>query len=279
MTKTELLAVLTRLDLRPSRKLGQNFLVDPNLAAYIAREGLGDEQGNVIEIGPGTGSLTRHLLDAGNTVTAVEYDVRLAEYLQETFADNDAIRVVQADATRVNFAELVGDAPWRCISNLPYSVGSPVLGRLLELPNPPRRLTILIQKEMAERLTANPGTKIYGSLSVRVQLQYEARLARVVPPSVFWPQPEVDSAVTTLRLREDRLSPTEYRELAKLVNAGFGQRRKKLLRVLSSQFPNRDFATAFEKLGLSPDVRPERLTPGDWAALTAAVRQDRSPSC
>lgn len=276
MKKSDLLPLLKTLDLRPSRRLGQNFLIDPNLGAFIARQGIGEHAGHVVEIGPGTGSLTRHLLEAGCRVTAVEYDLRLADYLQSEFASNDQIRVVQADATRVNFAELVGDEPWRCISNLPYSVGSPVLGRLLQLPTPPERLTILIQKEMAERLTAPSRTKIYGSLTVRVQRQYHAELTRVVPPSVFWPPPEVDSAIATLTLRDDHLSPAGYKTLAGIVNAGFSQRRKKVARVLKGNFPSHDFPAILEKIGVNADARAEHLDVEQWSALTAEMSQ---PSC
>ena len=158
MNKAELLAVLARLDIKPSRRLGQTFLLDPNLLDAMVRLAGACAGQRVLEIGPGTGALTERLLASGCDLTAVELDHRLAGYLRERFADRANFRLVEADACRIDLGELMGGEPFRCLANLPYSCSSQLLAALVSLANPPTDVYCLLQKEMADRLAARVGT-------------------------------------------------------------------------------------------------------------------------
>lgn len=265
MTKSELLPLLAEIGLRPSKKLGQNFLIDENLARYIA-EAPGLESGaSVLEVGPGTGALTSQLLGQGLVVHAIEYDCRLAEFLRGRFADCPGFFLTEGDVCRVRLPELV--PPVWCIANLPYSVSGPAIGRFLDQVRPFSGMQFLLQKEMAERLAAEAGTKTYGALSVRVQAEYDVKLLRTVPGTVFWPPPAVSSAIVQLRLRAELPLKTRS-HLRKLVQAGFGQRRKQLARLLGPQIPN--IQRRFEENGIPAAARAEDLTPDQWIGLAEA---------
>ncbi len=274
MRKSELLPILERLELHPSRTLGQNFLVDENcLEALVhAASPLAGEA--VLEIGPGTGALTERLLSAGCQVTAIEFDSRLYTFLSEQYAAESRLRLIHADACRVDYPALfpVGQ-PFRVIANLPYSCASPLLAKLADLENSPTSLHVLLQLEMAERLTAPTGTKAYGSLTARLALRYASAIVRQVPRGVFFPPPEIDSAF----LRMTRLPHAPSRELLRwadtLVNAAFSQRRKQARRLLAAVAPQADCAAALASLGLPETVRAEDIAPEQYLALAQLIRQ------
>lgn len=267
MKKNELCKLLESLNLRPSRKLGQNFLVDDNMLDAMVRAAAPRTDEAILEIGPGTGVLTRRLLQAGCQVTAVEIDHRLAEYLREALGDKPNFRLLEADACKTDYAAIFGTAPYRCLANLPYSCGSVFLARLVELDNPPQEAFVLLQKEMGDRLTAVPGTKDYGSLTVRLAWLFDTSLVRLVPPGVFFPPPEVMSAYICLKGRADRPSPALRRAASRLVIAAFAQRRKKALGLLEQLCGKDAVKPAFLQLGLSPDARAENLTPEQYLQL------------
>ena len=279
MNKHELLAVLNRLGVRPSRKLGQNFLIDPNMLDALIRDAEPAPGQNILEVGPGTGALTRRLLAAGCRVTAVELDARLHEYLESELGAAPRLTLVRGDACILDYDALFGDRPYRCIANLPYSCSSVFLARIIDAANPPMDLHLLLQREMARRLAAKPGTGTYGALSVRVQLRYEVAIVRRVPPQVFFPVPEVESACLRLRRREPGLSARRLRQIDALTRLAFRQRRKKLIRVLAAAVPARELERAFQILELDENSRPEELDPAKFAALAACLDAPEAPYC
>jgi len=259
--------------LRPRRGLGQHFLADPNTARRIVRlAGIGDGD-RVLEIGPGLGSLTLALADAGAHVVALELDRHLAPVLETTLADataNGRVEVVVGDALEVDLAALLGDArdgAWHSVSNLPYNVAAPVVVRLLEHAPRIERQLVMVQREVGERLAAVPGSPAYGALSVKVAYHAHAEIAGAVPPTVFLPPPKVESVLVRIVRRAappvDVPSPDR---LFALVRAGFGQRRKMLRRALRPEL-GAGVIAVLEAAGVDPAARAETLGLEDWAKL------------
>lgn len=271
MNKAELLALLARMDIKPSRKLGQNFLLDPNLLDSMVRLAEVESGQRVLEIGPGTGALTERLLARGCDLTAIELDHRLAGYLQERFGACANFRLIEADACKADLAAIMGDAPFRCIANLPYSCSSQLLAALVALKNPPQDVYCLLQKEMADRLAAHEGTKDYGVLTVRIGLRYRASIVKSIDPRVFFPPPEVTSAFTRLSRLPEQL-PEEVVRMASLVaGTAFAQRRKKSLRLLSQVFAADQVASAFRACGLSDEARADDISIAQYTAMARAL--------
>ncbi|HEY4283225.1 MAG TPA: 16S rRNA (adenine(1518)-N(6)/adenine(1519)-N(6))-dimethyltransferase RsmA [Chthoniobacterales bacterium] len=252
------------------KSLGQNFLHDPNLARWIVDQiepSVGDY---IVEIGPGLGALTGHLLNAGARVLAIEKDGRLADYLRRRFKD-EALEVRHGDALNFDVLTLFGQRDAKLIGNLPYYISSQLLMKFLEFPSPISLSVLMLQKEMADRISASPGTKAYGALTVVLQRRYQVELLRKVPTAVFTPRPEVDSAVV-------RVWPKSSAELAEcddelfvsLVRRGFSQRRKQLGKLLQDWI--QDWPAAAAQLGLKVTARAETLALPDWIALTNYVR-------
>jgi len=276
LSPTDVRGLLAAHDLRPSRALGQNFLADPNTARRIVRlagVGPGDR---VLEIGPGVGSLTVALAEAvapGGCVLALELDRHLLPVLGEVVADLPSVRVVQGDALTVDYGELLGrgTGPWTMVSNLPYNVATPLLARLLDEVPVLRTLSVMVQKEVAVRLVAPPGTPDCGAISVKVAYHATAAIAGVVPPTVFVPRPRVDSAIARFERRAappvDVPSPEQLFVLAR---AGFGQRRKTLRQALKPALGTRVEAV-LHAAGIAPMARAETLTLEEWAALARAA--------
>jgi 16S rRNA (adenine1518-N6/adenine1519-N6)-dimethyltransferase len=276
-TARELRDLLAGLGIHPSRRLGQNFMVDANLLAALVRDADPRPGQSVLEVGPGTGVLTRRLLAAGCQVTAIELDHRLAAYLRTALGAQAGFRLIEDDACRVDYAGLFGTTPFRCIANLPYSCSSVFLAVMADLDNAPADLHVLLQREMADRLGAAPGSRDYGALSVRLQLRYSATMVRTVPPQVFWPPPEVSSAWMRLVQRSDA-DPTDLRRLAGELAAGaFSQRRKKAAKVLSERLGGTPLALSlFARAGLSPEARAEQFSPADFVRLAACLQSQSS---
>lgn len=259
--RSEIVALLERHDARPNKRLGQNFLVDGNVTRRIAAEagvGPGDR---VVEIGAGTGTLTRALVATGATVTAYEVDQRLRPVLEDSLDGLEVVLVFE-DATKVDLAERLGEGVWHMVANLPYNVGTPlILSTLRRVPNVVR-FVVMVQREVARRLVAGAGDAEYGLPSVVVGLHARARLAFKVPPQVFYPVPRVDSAVVVM----DRVRPPAEAERAiELARAGFGTRRKMLRSALVGVLD--DPTSALEAAGIDPTARAETLTPEDFSRL------------
>lgn len=268
--RARLTELLSAHGLRPSRALGQNFLVDPNTAERIVRlagVGPGDR---VVEIGAGLGSLTTALAAAGASVTAVEVDRRLAAVLREEVAPA-GVTVVEADATRLDWSSVLPGAGWVLVANLPYNVATPLVVELLEGVPAIERMLVMVQKEVAERLAAQPGSRAYGAVSVKVAYWARAEVVGTVPPTVFVPRPRVDSALVRIdRRAAPAVDPAVvgYARLAEVVTAGFGRRRKMLRGALAGVVGPEAFGAA----GVEPTARAEDLGVEEWGRLAAAAR-------
>ena len=267
-SRTRIHELLGSGGLAPRRDLGQNFVADPNTVrriAHLAHVGPGD---HVVEIGAGLGSLTLALAETGAEVTAVEVDRGIVPVLRDVVADQPNVTVVEIDATTADWATVLAAAPtWTLVANLPYNVGTPLVCDLLDEVPAVTSMLVMVQKEVAERFAAGPGSKQYGAVSVKIAYWARARLVATVPASVFVPRPNVESALVRIDRREPPATPPG--PLFELVRRAFNQRRKMLRRSLA------DVVTPehFERAGVSPEARPEQLDLDDWCRLTDATME------
>lgn len=219
--------VCKRFGIHMSKKLGQNFLIRRSVVDEIVAAAELTAGEPVLEIGPGIGTLTQGLAQSGAAVTAVELDRRLLEVLDTTLAQYNNVRIIHGDVLKVNIPEIMNHKPFKVVANLPYYITTPIIISLLEMKLPIERLVVMVQREVAERMVAQPGTKAYGALSVAVQYYTEPSIVMDVPPRAFMPAPEVTSAVICCRLREK--PPVEVADeklFFRVVKAAFAQRRK-----------------------------------------------------
>ncbi|MFG2037486.1 16S rRNA (adenine(1518)-N(6)/adenine(1519)-N(6))-dimethyltransferase RsmA [Dactylosporangium sp. NPDC048998] len=263
-----------RLGIRPTKQFGQNFVHDPNTVRRIVRAAELAPDDVVLEVGPGLGSLTLALLEHGNPVCAVEIDPPLAEALPETVAKYtpehaDRLTVVAGDALRV---DLGGLRPTALVANLPYNVAVPVVLHLLATVPTLRRGLVMVQKEVADRLTAGPGSRIYGVPSVKLAWYATARQAGRVPPSVFWPVPNVESGLVGFAVH-DTINPDKSETFA-VVDAAFAQRRKTLRAALAGWAGGPPAAERILRAaGIDPGLRGEQLTVDDFTRIASQRRR------
>lgn len=274
-------ALAEELDIRPTKKLGQNFVIDANTVRKIVRDADVQPGEHVIEVGPGLGSLTLGLLEAGAKVTAIEIDPILASALPDTVAKfapevKDQLQVVGGDALQVDLTDLDfgWGAPTALVANLPYNVSVPVLLRVLADSPSIERALVMVQAEVADRLVAEPGSRTYGIPSVKLQWFGTARRVGSVSPHVFWPVPRVDSGL----VRFDRTNPPECSsnqvEVFRCIDAGFSQRRKSLRSALANWAGSTAKAeAALLAAGVSPTLRGEVLRVGDYAGIADALQR------
>ncbi len=266
LTRRQVRDLLVGHGLAPSRALGQNFVADPNTVRRIARlaeVGPGDR---VVEIGPGLGSLTLALAETGAAVTAVELDRHLLPVLREV-VEPAGVRVVAGDARRLDWDAVLGPGPWVLVANLPYNLATTlVLDVLADVPAIERML-VMVQREVGERLAARPGGRAYGIPSVKLAYWAEAEVVGRVPPTVFVPEPRVESALVRIRRRPPpaEAAAVDRERLFGVVEAGFGQRRKMLRRSLAGLVD----AEAFARAGVRPEARAEELDLAAWSRLAA----------
>ncbi|MBF0815100.1 16S rRNA (adenine(1518)-N(6)/adenine(1519)-N(6))-dimethyltransferase RsmA [Microbacterium paludicola] len=272
---TEIRSLAASLDVTPTKKLGQNFVVDANTVRKIVQVAGVDRDDRVVEVGPGLGSLTLAILETGAKVTAVEIDHRLAERLPETAAQHgvpdDALTVVDADALRVT--ELPGD-PSVLVANLPYNVSVPVLLHFMETFPGLERGVVMVQAEVGERLAAPPGSKVYGAPSVKAAWYGPWRLAGTVSRQVFWPVPNVDSVLVAFRRDPEPRGTEEERLLTfRIVDAAFQQRRKMLRQALAGVLGGTSAGATevLERAGVAPTARGEELSIDDFVRIARAV--------
>jgi 16S rRNA (adenine1518-N6/adenine1519-N6)-dimethyltransferase len=261
-------ALLEANGLSPSRALGQNFVADANTVRRIARlAGVGPGD-HVVEVGAGLGSLTLALVETGAAVTAVEVDARLVPILREV-VEPEGATVVEADAMALDWGSLLRIAPsWVLVANLPYNIATPLVLDLLAGAPAIERMLVLVQHEVGERLAATPGTKAYGIPSVRRAWWATAVIAGKVPPTVFIPQPRVESTLVDLRRQQPPGDDDLRRRVFELVEAGFGQRRKMLRRALAGLASEDALAEA----GIRPEQRAEEVALEGWVRLAHAGR-------
>lgn len=264
--------ILKTFNLRASKKLGQNFLVDAGIVRGIVEAAEIQPGDRVLEIGPGIGTLTQGLLEAGAHVTAVELDKKLPAVLAKTLEGYENFTLVPGDILKTDIPALMGEEKFKVAANLPYYITTPILMTLLEKKLPITQLVTMVQKEVAERMIAQPGTKAYGALSVAVQYYTEPHIAMDVPPRSFIPAPEVDSVVIACRVREN--PPVDIKDAAeeklffRVVKGAFGQRRKTLGNALKAAgFDKELLAKALVNAGIDAGRRGETLTLAEFAAI------------
>jgi len=267
--------ILRKHKLQLKKSLGQNFLIDNNILNKIVETADLTEEDTVIEIGPGIGSLTQKMAETGARVIAVELDDRLIPVLKESLNVYNNIEIVHGDALEVDFSQLV-DGSFKLVANLPYYITTPIIMRLLEEGFDVEKIVVMIQKEVGERMVASPGGKDYGILSIGVQYHSNPRIAFVVPPTVFIPQPKVESVVVDLKVKDKQnLEILDEEFFFKVVKSAFHQRRKTIRNSLSKapyMNLNRDLIDqALEEVGIDPRRRAEKLSIETFAQLSNAL--------
>ena len=271
------IAVLQKYGFNFQKKFGQNFLIDTNVldriisAAEITREDC------VLEIGPGIGTMTQYLAEAAREVVAVEIDKALIPILEDTLSAYDNVTVINEDILKVDINAIVqernGGRPIKVVANLPYYITTPIIMGLFEQHVPLKSITIMVQKEVADRMQVGPGTKDYGALSLAVQYYAEPKIVANVPPNCFIPRPNVGSAVIRLtRYEKPPVKVDDEHKMFALIRASFNQRRKTLVNGLGNaaglSVTKDQVAEALEKMGLSPTIRGEALTLEQFAELS-----------
>ena len=264
-------AILNKYGLHPRKSLGQNFLIDPHVLKKIIRAaGIGPGD-TVLEIGPGIGGLTQALAEHAGQVTAVELDGRLAEALKEILAGYSNVEIIHKDILQYNIGENIN----KVAANLPYYVTTPIVMHLLENYSF-ESITVMVQKEVAQRMASRSGDKSYGALSLAVQYHANVEIAANVPPNSFMPRPRVGSAVVHMEILRSPPVTTEKGSLFANIRAGFGQRRKTLVNSLFSaelySFGKEELTAAIKNCGFSENVRGEELTLEGWARLTEELK-------
>lgn len=261
-------ALLKKYGLRADKKLGQNFLQDPMALEAIAAAAEIQPSDAVLEIGPGLGSLTRHLAVAARRVVAVELDADLIPPLEAVTKPYDNIHIIHGDILKIAPGELVGESGYLVVANIPYYITSAIIRHLLENEPKPRRIVLTVQKEVAERICAGAGDMSLLALSVQVYGQ--PRIAKRIPAGAFFPPPRVDSAVLSIDIYPSpKIQPEWLDTFFKLIKAGFSQRRKTLRNSLSSglHIPSKEAEDLLTKAGIDPMRRAETLSIEEWQVL------------
>ncbi len=261
---SEVKAALAAAGVVPSKKLGQNFLTDPNTARWIVDQLEPGPDDFIVEVGPGTGSLTEALIGRVRRLFLVEYDRRLAEWLQKRYEGEDGVEVIHADGARFDLRALFKERPVKLLGNLPYSAGGAILRNFLKRPSPICRAVVMLQKEVIDRIVAEPRTKNYGVLSLRMQSEWINTPLKTIGPDVFYPRPAIDSTVLLSQPRGQDLPVYDARLFDELVRRGFAQRRKQLRKALP---PEPAWPVVAEVLGAPETARAEELSLGQWVEL------------
>ena len=267
LTRTQVKDLLQKYDINPRKSLGQNFVVEPNTIRQIIELASIEADDFVIEVGPGIGSLTSSLLEVAGHVTAIEVDDALVRVLTDLLRPEDnRFRLVNADVMNLDVNELLAarNESWNLVANLPYNISVPLICDFLERVPVITKMTVMVQREVAERLVAKTGEKAFGLPSLKIQYFAEVKKIADVPPSVFLPKPKVDSSLVQIERREKYVTSANYDVLFELAKRSFSQRRKMLRRSLKETFDLNDF----ESSGIDPTQRAEDITLEEWGALT-----------
>lgn len=278
------IAVLQKYNFSFQKKFGQNFLIDTHVLDKIIRAAEITKDDYVLEIGPGIGTMTQYLANAARKVTAVEIDKSLIPILADTLQEYDNVSVINEDVLKVDIAKLAqeenGGRPIKVVANLPYYITTPIIMGLFESHVPVKSITVMVQKEVADRMQVGPGTKDYGALSLAVQYYARPYIVANVPSNCFMPRPKVGSAVIRLERYEE--SPVQVEDehlMFRIIRASFNQRRKTLVNGLVNSpeisFGKEEIISAVEKLGKGASVRGEALTLEEFAALSNFMSEMR----
>jgi 16S rRNA (adenine1518-N6/adenine1519-N6)-dimethyltransferase len=266
MKLSEVQQTLQRLGLRPSKALGQHFLIDRNILGIIIDQARLSRDDTILEIGTGLGVLTRELLLRAGRVIGIEKDTRLCAYLRDLLPGLD---LIEGDAVEVVGSGFPSPGPGlKVVANLPYNISTPVLERLVESGSPPCRMVLLLQREVADRLVARPRTKTYGALTLYTRLRYHPTLVHVVSARCFYPRPHVESAIVLLERRDPRTALQSRQRFHELVRTGFSQRRK-TLRKLLARFGDLD--PVLVDVGATTRARAEELDLDQWIKVANAL--------
>ena len=274
------IAVLNKYGFTFQKKFGQNFLIDPHVLDKIIRAAEITEDDFVLEIGPGMGTMTQYLAYAAREVCAVEIDKSLIPILEDTLSDYDNVTVINEDILKVNIAKLAeeknGGRPIKVVANLPYYITTPIIMGLFESHVPIDSITIMVQKEVADRMQVGPGTKDYGALSLAVQYYAKPEIVAIVPPNCFMPRPNVGSAVIRLtRHKEVPVQVNDEKLMFKIIRASFNQRRKTLANGLNNapdiHLSKEVIQESIEELGVPVTIRGEALTLQQFAQLSNII--------
>lgn len=271
------IAILNKYEFIFQKKFGQNFLIDTHVLEKIIRAANITKDDFIIEIGPGIGTMTQYLCEAAREVVAVEIDKNLIPILEnDTLAEYDNVTVINEDILKVDLNRLVQERnngrPVKIVANLPYYITTPIIMGLFEKETPIENITVMVQKEVADRMQTGPGSKDYGALSLAVQYYSEPYIVANVPPNCFMPRPKVGSAVIQLkRHAEPPVQVDDSKLMFKLIRASFNQRRKTLQNGLNNSseldFSKERIAEAIEAIGLQPSIRGEKLSLEEFAEL------------
>lgn len=264
------------------KKYGQNFLIDPHVLDKIIGESGIEKEDMILEIGPGIGTMTQYLAEAAREVVAIEIDKNLIPILEDTLSEYKNVTVINQDVLKVDLRKLVMEKnqgrPIKVVANLPYYITTPIVMELLESKLPIESITIMVQKEVAERMQQTPGSKEYGALSLAVQYYAKPEIVANVPPNCFMPRPKVGSAVIRLTLHQNPVIEVEDEEfMFRLIRASFNQRRKTLINGIGNA-PNvnvgkEEVKAALEEMGLSENIRGEMLSLEEFARLSNFLRK------
>ena len=273
----ETIAVLQRYGFNFQKKYGQNFLIDTHVLDKIIGAAQIGPDDFVFEIGPGIGTMTQYLAEAAREVVAVEIDTKLIPILQDTLKEYDNVTVLNEDILKVDIRKIAeeknGGKPIKVVANLPYYITTPIIMGLFESEVPLDSITVMVQKEVADRMQVGPGTKDYGALSLAVQYYAEPYIVANVPPNCFIPRPAVGSAVIRLtRYQEKPVKVNDASFMFKIIRASFNQRRKTLQNGLYNsselRIPKEKTVAALEEMGLTPTIRGEKLSLEEFAQLS-----------
>ncbi|GAA6375963.1 16S rRNA (adenine(1518)-N(6)/adenine(1519)-N(6)) -dimethyltransferase RsmA [Firmicutes bacterium i23-0019-B6] len=271
------IAVLQKYNFSFQKKFGQNFLIDTHVLDKIIASAEIIKDDMVLEIGPGIGTMTQYLACAAGKVVAVEIDKTLIPILEDTLSEYDNVQIINQDVLKVNLAKLAeeenGGKPIKVVANLPYYITTPIIMGLFENHVPLKSITVMVQKEVADRMQVGPGTKDYGALSLAVQYYAKPYIVANVPPNCFMPRPKVGSAVIRLeRYEEPPVQVADEKLMFRIIRASFNQRRKTLVNGLKNspeiQFSKEEIEAAIETLGKGASVRGEALTLEEFARLS-----------
>ncbi len=271
-------AVMNKYGFTASKRFGQNFIRDRKVLEDIVTASGIDKSESAVEIGPGIGVLTEFLAESAKKVYAIEVDRKLIPILQDTLSRYDNVEIINQDIMKTDLTALTDGKPFRIVANLPYYITTPIIMSLLEARVPCKSMTVMVQKEVGERMTASPKNKSYGALTLAVDYYTEAKIVRKVPAGCFIPAPKIDSVVVNMKLRKE--PPVEVMDeklLFSIIRGSFNQRRKTLVNALTGyaglDIPKDHIMKAIETIGFKPSVRGEELSLKEFAELTNALLQ------